>query len=64
MTSVGAIAPVGLIEQGHPIEMIVDRLRHLALQNTGNRVPPKPSVALAPFQPVCPHRLYELKCLR
>ena len=42
MAPIGAVAPVSLIEQGHPIEMLIDRLRHLALQNGGNRVVASP----------------------
>ena len=57
-----AIAPIGLIEQGHPIERLVDRLRHLALQDGGDRLPAKPPVALAPLQSLRSHGLHKLKC--
>ena len=64
MASIRAIAPVGLVERGHLIEMTVDRLRHLALQDRRDRLPAETPVALAPFQPLRLHRLHELKCSR
>lgn len=64
MPSITAVAPVGLVEQGHPLEMVVDRLRHLALQDGGDRLPAQPPVTLTPLQPVRLHRLHEFKCSR
>jgi hypothetical protein len=64
MPLVATIAAVRLIERGHPIEMLIDRLPHLALQDRRDRRPAKPPVALAPFQPLRLHGLHELKCPR
>jgi hypothetical protein len=52
---------VGLIERGHPSQMLIDRLRDLTLQDRCNRSPAETPVAVAPFQPLRLHRLHELK---
>lgn len=33
MVPIAAIGAVGPVERGHPIEMLIDRLRHLASQD-------------------------------
>ena len=42
MPPVGTIAAVGLIECGHPSQVLVDDLIHLATKNDGNRLAAKP----------------------
>jgi hypothetical protein len=62
MAVIVAVAPVGLVRRRHPIEVLIDRLRHLALQDRSDRLPAKPPVALAPLQSLRLHGLHELKC--
>src|SRR5215471_586004 len=62
MMPVTAVAPVNLVEPGHAIEILIDRLRHLALQDGSDRLPAEPAIAFAPLQPICLHSLHELKC--
>jgi hypothetical protein len=50
MPPVRAVAPVGLIERRHPIQVLVDGLVHLAGKNDGNRPAAETAVALAPLQ--------------
>jgi len=49
MAVVVAIAPVGLVHCRRPIEVLIDRLRRLALQDRDNCLPAQPPVTLAPL---------------
>jgi hypothetical protein len=64
MTRVGAVAPVSLVERRHPLQVLIDRLVHLAAHKLGDRVPPERPIALAPFQPLRLHALHQLECSR
>ena len=57
MPPVGTIAPVGLIERGHPSQVLIDDLIHLATKNDGNRLAAKTAIAFTPIPdlaPACP----------
>ena len=39
MAPVGAVAPVGLVEHRHALQMLVNRASHLVLHDAGKRLP-------------------------
>ena len=61
MPPVAAVAPVGGVEPGHPIEMVIDGLPHLSLQDERDRAAAETTIALAPLQTLSLHALHQLK---
>jgi hypothetical protein len=53
-----------LVERRHPLQVLIDRLVHLAAHKLGYRVPPERPIALASFQPLRLHALHQLECSR
>ena len=47
MTRIGAVAAVGGIKRGHAIEILIDRLVHLAAQDGADRLAAK---SMCPFK--------------
>jgi hypothetical protein len=64
MPPVRAVAPVGLIERSHPIEMLVDRLPHLPRKDRGHGATAETAVPLAPLQSLRLHALHEIESPR
>ena len=46
MTRVGTVAAIGLVARGHPIEMLIDRPRHLTLQDARRSHPGRVNVPI------------------
>ena len=63
MARVRAVAPIGPIERGHPVEMLVDGPIHLAAQHIGDRLAAERPIAFAPFQPVRLHALHQFEAM-
>jgi hypothetical protein len=64
MPSVEAVAPVGLVERGQPVEMLVNRLRHLAGQDGRQCPPAETAVVLTPLQALRSHAFHQFECAR
>ena len=55
------VAPVGLTELGHALEMAVDARAHPPFQQPGERLAGGAAVVLAPFDPFGLHGLHHLE---
>jgi hypothetical protein len=60
-TRVAAVAPVGLAELGHALEVLIDQLVHAAAQQLGDRLTGPLPIVLAPFDAVGLHGLHHRK---
>ena len=58
VAAIGAVAPVGLAELGHALEVVVDQLVHAAAQQRRDRVAGALAIVIAPFHAFRLHGLH------
>jgi hypothetical protein len=59
--AIAAVAPVGLAELGHALEVLIDQLVHAAFEQPGERVAGTGAIVLAPFHAIGLHGLHHGK---